>query len=538
MARHVSLAPQPIQVEEKTPDEQIDQAPAHSHHGEIGSGLVPMGTRTTGTTTDPEKASTRYAESDTGLVFREENRKAERKLLAKLDIAILPFAVLLYLSAYLDRGNLANARLQGLQANVLEGKDSNYSIALTMFYITYIVFSVPGTLLAKQFLPSRSIACGALIWSIAATCQAATFNPAGLYVCRLFVGVGEAMFGQAMGLHLSYWYTKRDLAKRIGLFISAGALSGAFAGLISFGVSNIRNAPLPQWRILFLIEGCPSMLLAICVFFFLPSKPEKSRYLTEEERTICLTRLNSENNVEMEAGIEWGGVKRSLTDWKTYVVSVAYSCFNLGLGSVSGFLPTIIKGFGYSNAEAQLFTVPPYAVALVFMLLLTSFSDYKQTRGLPIASVFILGIIGWSVLLTVPAVHNTHAQNSARYFACILIVTAGYTNIPLMMSWQSGCTGSQSQRATSLGMLNTLGQCLSLAAAFLFPTKEGPQYRKGSIVNITFQALGLVIVLSMTAYYRYENRRRDKVEGGRPAKGVALNVREQYDLAPGFRYVP
>ncbi|WVF70301.1 hypothetical protein IAT40_005090 [Kwoniella sp. CBS 6097] len=525
--RHVSLAhPEPTPAEvEKHYDEHVDHA-----------GLAPVGTRNTGA--DTEKGSTRYAGSDTGLVLREENKKAERRLLLKLDCAILPFAVLLYLSAYLDRGNLANARLQGLQKSVLDNEDQNYSIALSMFFVTYIVFSVPGTLLAKQFLPSRSIACGALIWSIAATCQAATFNKAGLYVCRLFVGIGEAMFGQAMALHLSYWYTKTDLAKRVGLFISAGALSGAFGGLISFGVSSIKHTAIPQWRILFLIEGCPSVLLAICVFLFMPSRPETSRYLTEEERTLCLTRLNAESNVETNMGIEWGGVRRCLVDWKTYVISLAYSCMNLNLGSVGGFLPTIIKGFGYSNARAQLFTVPPYAVALVFMLLLTSFSDHRQTRGIPAASVFVLGLVGWAILLAVPAAHITQSQYSARYFACCLIVTAGYTNIPLIISWQSGCTGSQSQRATSLGMLNSVGQCLSLLAAFLFPSKEGPQYRKGAIVNIAFQALGLILVLAMTAYYRYENRRRDKVEGGRPPKGTPLNVLEEYDLAPGFRYVP
>ncbi|WRT64333.1 uncharacterized protein IL334_001265 [Kwoniella shivajii] len=531
MSKHVQL-----QMEEKPYDQQIEMDHNQTHN----DGLVPVGTRTTATggAGDNEKASTRYANSDTGLVLKEENKKAERKLLIKLDCAILPFAVLLYLSAYLDRGNLANARLQGLQKEVLDNEDKNYSIALSMFFVTYIVFSVPGTLLARQFLPSRSIACGALIWSIAATCQAAAFTKGGLFVCRLFVGIGEAMFGQAMALHLSYWYTKQELAKRVGLFISAGALSGAFGGLISYGVASIKNSKIPQWRILFLIEGCPSVVLAICVFLFMPSRPETSRYLNENERTLLLTKLNAQSNVEASTGIEWGGVRRCLLDWKTYVISLAYSCMNLTLGSVGGFLPTIIKGFGYSNARAQLFTVPPYAVALVFMLLLTSFSDYKQSRGLPVAFVFVLGIVGWAVLLSVPASHITDSQYSARYFACCLIVTAGYTNIPLIISWQAGCTGSQSQRATSLGMLNSVGQCLSLLAAFLFPTKEGPQYKKGATVNIAFQALGLLLVLAMTTYYRWENKRRDKVEGGRPPQGTHLNVVEEYDLAPGFRYVP
>ena len=111
-----------------------------------------------------------------------------------------------------------------------------------------------------------------------------------------------------------------------------------------------------------------------------------------------------------------------------------YSCMNLGLGSVGGFLPTIIRGFGAaSNARAQLLTVPPYAVALVFMLLLTSFSDNRQSRGIPVAVVFCIGIVGWSILLSVPAAHVTAHQYSARYFGCICVVVAGYTNIPLVI---------------------------------------------------------------------------------------------------------
>lgn len=88
----------------------------------------------------------------------------------------------------------------GFQKDVLDNKDKNYSLALSCFYITYIVLSIPGTLFAKAMNPSRTIAFGALTWSIAAACMAATKNPAGVYVCRLFIGVGEAFFGQAMAL--------------------------------------------------------------------------------------------------------------------------------------------------------------------------------------------------------------------------------------------------------------------------------------------------------------------------------------------------
>jgi hypothetical protein len=87
-------------------------------------------------------------------------------------------------------------------------------------------------------------------------------------------------------------------------------------------VTSIKHAKIANWRILFLIEGCPSFLLAICVALFLPNRPETTKYLTEDERTLCLTRLNAQNLQESRVGIDWRGVIRCLTDWKTYVVSV------------------------------------------------------------------------------------------------------------------------------------------------------------------------------------------------------------------------
>ncbi|BGP13076.1 hypothetical protein JCM10213v2_000995 [Rhodosporidiobolus nylandii] len=482
---------------------KVEEMQEVSHH-ERGARFADGESLAATTTTDTEKAgSSKYASSTLGLEHREASKKEERRLVRKLDVLILPLAVLLYLSAYLDRGAMGNSRLLGLQETVLRGSDTGYSIALSCFYITYILLSIPGTLLAKAVLPSTSISAGALIWSVAATCQAATSNPAGLYVCRLFIGVGEALFGQAMALHLSLWYRPEELAKRIGLFISAGSLAGAFSGLIAYGVARIPDPALDAWR-----------------------------------RTIACTRMNA-RSAETEEGINWNAVRYTLLDWKTYALSIAYSAMNLTLGSVSGFLPKIVAGLGYSNADAQLYSVPPYAVALAYMLLITSFSDKKQTRGIPSMSVYAIGIVGWVILLAVNPVGVTKGGLRARYFACCCLATAGYANIPLVMSWVSRNAPNESQRAVSLGSLNALGQCLSILASFLFPSKEGPRYMKGASTNIAFQCLGMLIVLCMTIYYRAENARRDQREGGRPPKDMRIEgVNENYDKAVGFRYVP
>ncbi|EIM83806.1 MFS general substrate transporter [Stereum hirsutum FP-91666 SS1] len=485
---------------------------------------------TSTTTADPEKASTGYAASETGLQHVRATAKEERRILFKLDRVILPLTALLYLSAYLDRGNLGNAKLQGLYAGLLDSSDTKYSVVLCIFYVTYISLSIPGTLLAKAILPSYSIALGALIWSIAATGMAGAQSFGAVITCRLFVGIGEALFGQAVTFHYSLWYKKDEISKRLALFIGAGVLSGAFGGLIAYGTSQIKSS-IANWRILFLIEGCPSIILAICIFFFLPSRPDKSNYITEDERTVVHTRLNADSLGEGHTGIDWNGVKRALTDWKTYVVSIMYSAMNLTLGSVTGFLPTIIKGLGHTDAAAQLFTVPPYAVAFVTMYLISYFSDRAKSRGPFVAGVFVISIVGWLILLL------ELTDNRVRYFACICIVIGGYNNIPLIMSWQSNNTGSQSQRAVSLGMLNSVGQCLSILASFSFPDSEEPRYIKGISLNIAFNALGIFIAMGMSLYYRLENARRDRVEGGRPPKGEVMNVVEEHDFARGFRYV-
>jgi MFS family permease len=109
-----------------------------------------------------------------------------------------------------------------------------------------------------------------------------------------------------------------------------------------------------------------------------------------------------------------------------------------------------------------------------------------------------------------------------------------FTNRPYsIMAWVSNNSPSQSQRATGLGLLNSVGQCLSILAAFIFPSKEGPRWHKGFGVNLAFNILAIIIALGLTAWFRWENKRRDRVEGGKPAEGTRHNFQDQYDLSPG-----
>ncbi|KAL1409732.1 hypothetical protein Q8F55_003729 [Vanrija albida] len=472
------------------------------------------------------------ADSDAAL-----DRAAERRLLRKLDLLIVPLTAMLYLSAYLDRGNIGNAKLLGL-LDILHGdKDTQFSILLAAFYITYIVFIIPGNILGATIRPNHALALGALTWSAASAAMAATHNLAGALVCRLLIGVGEAGFGAAVPLYYGLWYRRDEVATRISWYIGAGSLAGAFGGLIAYGVSFIHG-PIAPWRVLFLIEGLPSLVLALVIFLFLPSTPERSGYISPEERDLIHARL-ADAGVSHTHTFDRSALPHVFRSRTTYLNGLVYLGLNLSLGSVSGFLPTVIKSFGTtSSARAQLLTVPPYAVAFVGTLAVSSLSDRARRRGVFVVALMLLSAVGFTILL---AVHNSHA----RYFATFLVVLGAFSNIPLMLSWAANTSGSHSAAAVRLGFMNSVGQCFSILAAFIFPSAEGPHWYKGFGLNLAFNVVSAATAAYLSFYYARENAKRDVAEAAAAEESVDEKAVHSahadvptnlHDQAPGFRY--
>lgn len=182
------------------------------------------------------------------------------------------------------------------------------------------------------------------------------------------------------------------------------------------------------------------------------------------------------------------------------------------LGSVSGFFPTIISSFGYTNARAQLFTVPPYAVAFVGTVAISYLSDRLKSRGIFVVCLMLLSAVGFTILIAVPG------NNSVRYFATFLAVLGCFGNGPLMLSWAANTAGSHSAAAVRLGFMNAMGQTFSggskslhlskdpfelaqirigwgkklVLASFSFPSTERPHYYKGFALNLAFNLVSRI----------------------------------------------
>ncbi|KAG0693059.1 major facilitator superfamily domain-containing protein [Suillus ampliporus] len=464
----------------------------------------------------------------------------EKRLVRKLDRRILPITCLLYLFAYLDRTNLGNARLQGLAEENLNGDPTGklFDWVNSAFFFSYIICQVPATITSKLYPPSYWMACAAVGWGICSTLMATTFNFGSLIAARLALGVFEAGFGPAIPLYFSFFYTRTEMGLRMAYWFGFAAVAGAFGGLIAFGVQQIGYGPYIvgiggewDWKVLFLIEGIPAILLGLLTFFLLPDRPESTRYLNAREREIAMERMNRGTSADVGAVVNKEHIITALLDWRIYTGGMIYFGVNCALASISAFLPTIIKTFGYTNALAQLLTVPPYAVAAIVLCTMSYTSDRMQNRGLAVASACAIGSIGYLLLLTVP--NNVHV----RYFAVFCITSGTYTAIGVIIAWYAHNLGSETKKATGIPMFMAIGQCGSILGSHIYPSTDGPKYIRGFAISCGLEAFATVCAVVLWVSYAYENKKRDR-EYGRPDPGATVDTSELADKAPMFRYIP
>ncbi|KAI0760248.1 MFS general substrate transporter [Fomes fomentarius] len=479
-----------------------------------------------------EKRAGTEPEGEDATVHVRHSVEEERRLVQKLDMRIMPMACIMYLFAYLDRTNLGNARLQGLPKDVLHGDPTGvlFDWVNSAFFFSYILCQVPATVLSKLFPPRTWLGCAAVGWGLCSVLMSTSFNFAGLFVARVGLGVFEACFGPGIPVYMSLFYTKEEMGMRMAYWFGFAAVAGAFGGLIAFGVQHIHGA-IAHWKILFLIEGLPTVLIGFLAMVVLPNRPEETSILNEREREIALDRANRGKKSDTGRVVKKAHIIDAFKDWRIYAAGVIYFGSNCALASISAFLPTIITTFGYTNALAQLLTVPPYAVTAVFMCLNSYTSDRLQNRGVFVAAVSALAAVGYVLLITVPT------NNHVRYFAVFCITSGTYTTIGIIIAWFAHNLGSETKKATGTPMYMAIGQCGSVLGSHIYPSIEGPRYIKGFAVTCALQFLAAVFAIILTVSYRLENKRRDKLYG-KPVPNETVDTAELADKAPNFRYVP
>lgn len=161
-------------------------------------------------------------------------------------------------------------------------------------------------------------------WGLIASMQSVAFSFSSLLVLRAALGIGEAAF-VGVPFFMSFFYKRDELAFRTGLFISAAPLATSFASSLAWVITKIgTRIPIADWRLLFLVEGFPSIVVSVFVFLYIPDNPETARYLTRREQKVARLRLRKETTGKQSGrdGLKWSEIWETLIDPKSYLTAV------------------------------------------------------------------------------------------------------------------------------------------------------------------------------------------------------------------------
>ena len=301
----------------------------------------------------------------------------ERSAMFKVYMRLLPFTVIGYFLAYIDRINVSFAALTmnkdiGLSA-------SAFGFAGTLFYVGYVLFEVPSNL-AKEKIGARIwIARIMISWGIVSASTAWVTDPFWFNIVRFLLGVTEAGFFPGMMLLFTYWFPEHHRARIVAGFTVALPLAIGIGAPLSTAIMELNGMwGMKGWQILFIFEAVPTVLLGICTLFFLTNRPSEASWLTDAERTWLVDELANERRQKeaQRAFSVWSMMRNPQVLW------LGLNYFGVVTASLGTalFVPQIIKELGYSNMNVGWLTSIPYLIGAVSMILFGWSSDRMQER--------------------------------------------------------------------------------------------------------------------------------------------------------------
>ncbi|GAA6005626.1 uncharacterized protein JCM10292_006718 [Rhodotorula paludigena] len=514
---------------------------------------------------DVEKASVHNFEdaATPGVIVKEDSHalhgidpKKETALRRKIDLRIMPIISLIYLFCFIDRANIGNARVAGLEADLgMSGLD--YSVLLACFYATYTAFEFPLQMINKWIGPGKMIPILAFLFGIFSLCMTFVESYGSAIAVRLLLGIAEG--GVFPGLAyfeslLSRFYRKDELGFRLSCYIVCAPLAGAFGGLLASGLLSIDNiGAYSGWRNIFLVrlhsghfplarsdelfrqvEGVITCGIAIISWFILPDRPEVCKWLSPEERALAEARIKAENVGQSTAidSMHWQTVKDGVWNPTTMVCALIFLFNNTTVQGVGFFLPTIIRTIypGKTAIQVQLFSVPSYVVG-AFTTLLTGYLSFKtKKRGLYMLLSAPFVCVGYIMYLA-----TMDAQ--VRFAASFMVAIGAFSFGALCNAWAAANVASDTARAAAIGTVVAFGNCGGLIAGWTFLPKDGPEYVPGNAFNLAGSTTMFILAGGLWWWQAKENRAKERGRDDHYLEGrTEEEIRMLGTRHPAWRY--
>ncbi|ETW81273.1 major facilitator superfamily [Heterobasidion irregulare TC 32-1] len=399
--------------------------------------------------------------------------------MTKIDLMIIPLVGVIYFLSFLDRANIGNARIAGLQKD-LNMTDHQFSVSLTVFYVSYILTEVPVNLVLKRFGANITIPLMVVLWGLFCACQGSVTTFGGLIACRFFLGMAEGGLFPSLVLYLSNFYPRHSLQLRLSMTFSVTSLAGAFSGLLAAAIEDMDGLRgLSGWAWIFVLEGVLTVLCGILSFFLLPREPSKLRWLTRHEKAVYVEMLREDWSGDAEdEKFSWAEVWSVFLNAPHFIIlCVHFFVGGITLFGLATFTPTIVNALSFSTTRSQLLTVPPFACSFVTSLVSAYLSDKYKRRGVTALVFSFLAILGYAIFIGTP---NKHAN----YGALFLQIIGVYGLAPCTATWNANNVQPHFRRATAIAFASACTNVGGIVSTWIFI--DPPRFHTASAVNVSF----------------------------------------------------
>ncbi|KAJ5350067.1 hypothetical protein N7541_007794 [Penicillium brevicompactum] len=439
----------------------------------------------------------------------DEFKALNKKVVRKVDLFVLPTIGILYILNYIDRQNLAAAKLQGIMED-LNMSTEQFATAVSILFVGYLPFQIPSNLLITKFSrPGMYICCAVAIWGCISACTAVVKTYGELLAVRAILGAAEAVFFPGAIYYLSAWYTKTELGKRIaGLYI-AQQVGNAFGGLFAAAILQLDgHHGIRGWQWLFIIEGSATVGIGIICACIMPEFPHNSRILSQIERDCAVWRIESESGAaegtENESVIK--GFLKALADPKL-ILLIFCNMMSQTQGSIANYFPTLVGSLNFSSTISLLLTAPPYILAGIVYYFLMFYSDRKNTVYL-----IILICIAISIVMYIIPMATTNI--GARYFSMMILPFASVgPQLLLYKTINLHLARPVSKRAAASALVNAIGGTSNIWASYLYFGEPHFYAAFGTLMGAA-----VLFGITITAYRWLVLRENKRLDSGDPAQ--------------------
>lgn len=419
----------------------------------------------------------------------------EKRTLRKITWRIVPFIMILYLIAYIDRVNIGFAAITmkedlGFTASIL-------GFGAGIFFLGYFLFEVPSNIILHKVGARIWIARVMVTWGIIAGGMAFVESSTSFYVMRFLLGVAEAGFFPGIILYLSYWFPARNRAGVIALFMAAAPIATAIGSPISAALLEMHGIMgLAGWQWMFLIEAIPAVILGVVVFFYMTDRPEKAAWLKPDEREWLVKTMQAED--ANKGGQQHHSILRGLANPRVLALALIYFGTSAGLYTLGIWAPQIIKELGVSSMTVGLLNAIPPIISVVAMILWSRHSDKTNERTWHVALACLTAAVGLAIAASTGSMFGL--------IAALTIVNVGIScsKPPLWSMPTMFLSGAAA--ATGIATINSIGN----SGGFAGPAMIGwVKDQTGSFAGGLYFVAGLLIlstVLTLVLSFTQKNK--------------------------------